>query len=411
MTTETKRCVNLDWLEVDVLEPHTGNDPEYFRGHGFVVEERDYGTRVYAQMFTIMDNNGQPFMEVRRKPKTSVLSPQDVHLRLVNRACYYDNAAQLMAEFIERYDYLFMRIARVDICLDFERFDKGDDPKAFLMRYLSGKYSKINQANIHAHGSDYWNGRDWNSISWGSATSDIGTKMYDKTLELFDEQAQVYRKPYIRQAWQVCGLVDDWHDCTKHDETGAVYHPRIWRVEFSIRSSVKNWFLINKNGRAKDKQSIRNTLEMYDGRERLLTLFASLSCHYFHFKYYEADQRKDRCKDKILFVWDNTQMVYKVAKVASENKPIRPLSSLLSRLREYRDTHHEDTIRKACTCIMQAIEDEQCRWEAGNLFTKEEIQALRIAVSRKTSGDDTDVTLLLRNIKAILKLNDKTAPF
>lgn len=408
---ERARCINLDWLEVDAIEPIEGLDANYFRNRGLPVDERDYGTRVYSQMFTILDADGFPYIEVRRAPKTSVLDPQDVHLRLTNRTCYFDDAADRMRRFLDEHGYIFMRIARVDICMDFEKFDKGDDPKRFLMRYISGKYSKINQSNLHGHGTDQWSGRDWNSISWGSPTSDVGTKMYDKTLELLDTTTGAYKKPYIRQAWQVCGLVDNWQDCTKTDAEGHTYTPRIWRVEFSIRSSVRNWFLINRDGRAKDKQSIRNDLSMYDSREKLLMMFASLARHYFHFKHYEEGKRKDRCDDKVLFVWHEQEQTYKVAKIASDHKPVKPLLSLLSKIRNYRESHFDHDTRRACDTLIKAISDEEQRFEAGSQFTRNEIKALQLAVSLRSAGDNTDVTILLRNIKALLRLNDSSAPY
>lgn len=405
------RCVNLDWLEVDCLEPASGNDPDYFASCGIGVVVRDYGTRVYRQMFTILDDFGNPLLEVRRLPATSVLHPNDCHLRLVNRTCYFDNAADLMAEFMNRHGYIFNRIARVDICLDFEKFDEGDLPKNFLLRYLDGTYSKINQANISAHGSDTWNGRDWNSISWGSPTSDIGTKMYDKTLELYDPSSKSYKKPYIRQAWLKCGLIDDIMTCTKTNAEGKIYKPRIWRIEFSIRSSVKNWFLIRRNGRMKEKQSIRNLLEMYNSREKICTLFASLSQHYFHFKHYIEGQRKDRCPDKVLFKWKDLQSFYKVAKVVSDTKPNKPLLSLLGKIRDYRESHIDKQVHDACNILIRCIEDENYRYTAGSHFTHEEITALQTALKYKATGDNEDVAVLLRNIKALLHLNDKTAIF
>lgn len=411
MTECFRRCVNLDWLEVDVLEPAADHDADYFRSRGYIVDEREYGTRVYSQMFTLLDEHGIPFIEVRRAPKTSILSVKDSHLRLCNRTCYFDNAAQLMRDFIALHDYAFVRIVRADICLDFERFDKGDDPMAFLQRYIGGRYSKINQSNIHGHGTDQWSGRVWNSVSWGSPQSDIGTKMYDKTLELHDPISGAYRKPYIRQAWHACGLVDDWQKCTKTDADGHVYTPRIWRVEFSIRSSVRSWFMILRDGKAKNKQSIRNTLDMYDSRDKLLALFASLSQHYFRFKHYEEGQRKDRCRDKVLFDWKDTQVVYKVEKVATDKKPDKPLQSLLSKIRMYRESHVQEDVTAACNTIIRTIEDEYMRHEAGAHFTHEELVALRMALSLKAGGDNTDAAILLRNIKALLKLNDKTAPF
>ena len=411
MSNNSKRCVNLDWLEVDALEPICGLTPNYFRACGLLVEEREYGTRVFAQMFTILGEDGLPFIEVRRQPKTVVLSPQDCHIRLVNRTCYFEHAALLMRDFLDRHNYWFQRICRVDICLDLEKFDKGDDPKAFISRYLSGKYSKINQANIHSHGVDQWTGRDWNSISWGSPTSDIGTKMYDKTLELLDPITKRYRKPYIRQAWQACGLVDNWEDCSKTDTEGNRYTPRIWRIEFSIRSSVKNWFLIHRDGKKANKQSIRNTLEMYDSREKLLMMFASLSQHYFRFKYFDPNQRKDRCEDKTLFVWKSMECSYRVAKVMADAKPSKPLAALLTKIRAFREQHFDQSVRDACNILIRVISDEEAHIEAGSKFTREELRALRLAVSLKSGGDNTDVAILLRNIRALLHLNDKTAPF
>ena len=121
---EVSRCVNLDWLEVAVLEPTAEpHDAEYFRSCGWVVIEREYGTRVWGAMFTLEGNDHLPFIEIRRDPKSDIIACNVAHLRFVNRVCYFPNAAQLMHDFIVQYGYEFQRIARVDICLDFERFD------------------------------------------------------------------------------------------------------------------------------------------------------------------------------------------------------------------------------------------------------------------------------------------------
>ena len=275
-----ERCVNLDWLEVHCYEP--SNDPHdanYFRRAGLDVSERGYGTRVYREMFTVCDPVGNPFVEVRRNPFSQgyggIHAAEETHLRLVNAACYYDDAVQRLQNFMDAYGYTFGRITRVDICMDFEKFDYGDEPAKFLERYLKKRYSKINQGNITAHGADRWNGQVWNSVSWGSPTSAIGTKFYNKTMELYDAATGTYRKPHIRYAWLKCLMIDDFHKCLKRCDDGW-YTPQIWRVEFSIRSSVKKWFTIELNGEEKHYQSIRNTLDMYDSRPKLVTLFASL---------------------------------------------------------------------------------------------------------------------------------------
>ena len=417
----SQRCVNLDWLEVHCLEPYGDpHDAEYFRRVGLTVMERDYGTRVYKEMFTVNDAQGNPFVEVRRAPYSTgyagIHDECECHLRLVNAACYLDNAADLMQQFIDTYHYDFNRITRVDICLDFERFDEGDDPAVFLSRYLRQVYSKINQGNITAHGADRWNGQVWNSVSWGSPTSAIGTKFYNKTMELYDPATGTYRKPHIRYAWLKCGLIDDFHKVMKQGKDGW-YTPQIWRVEFSIRSSVKKWFAIELNGEAKHYQSIRNTLDMYDCRDKLLTLFASLQQHYFHFKHYDKEQRKDRCPDKVLFKWNGIQVTYKVGRddtlsiLGEGAKQSRPYDTLLKKLRLYQQEKTQKDIVEACQVIIRAIEGDMLRSDLRNPFSYHELLALQRALSMKASGDDTDVVVLMQEVKNLLKLNDKTAIF
>ena len=417
----SQRCVNLDWLEVHCLEPYGDpHDAEYFRRVGLTVMERDYGTRVYKEMFTVNDAQGNPFVEVRRAPYSTgyagIHDERECHLRLVNAACYLDNAADLMQQFIDTYHYDFNRITRVDICLDFERFDEGDDPAVFLSRYLRQVYSKINQGNITAHGADRWNGQVWNSVSWGSPTSAIGTKFYNKTMELYDPATGTYRKPHIRYAWLKCGLIDDFHKVMKQGKDGW-YTPQIWRVEFSIRSSVKKWFAIELNGEAKHYQSIRNTLDMYDCRDKLLTLFASLQQHYFHFKHYDKEQRKDRCPDKVLFRWNGMQVTYKVGRddtlsiLGEGAKQSRPYDTLLKKLRLYQQEKTQKDIVEACQVIIRAIEGDMLRSDLRNPFSYHELLALQRALSMKASGDDTDVVVLMQEVKNLLKLNDKTAIF
>lgn len=417
----SQRCVNLDWLEVHCFEP--SNDPHdaaYFRRAGLEVVEREYGTRVYKEMFTISDRRGNPFVEVRRNPYSQgfqgVHAAEECHLRLVNAACYYDDAALRLQNFMDAYGYTFNRIARVDICLDFEKFDEGDDPAKFLSRYLRQVYSKINQGNITAHGTDRWDGQLWNSVSWGSPSSAIGTKFYNKTQELYDPTSGTFKKPHIRYAWLKCGLIDDFHKVLKKNEDGW-YQPQIWRIEFSIRSSVKKWFTIELNGKERNYQSIRNTLEMYDCREKLVTLFAALQQHYFHFKHYEKGKRKDRCDDKVLFVWKGVQTTYKVGRdditsiLGDGAKKAKPYDTLLRKLREFRQEQIKHDVLNACDIIIKVLEGDILRSDVRNPFNWQELLVLQQTLSRKADGDTTDAAVLMNEIKQLLNLNDKTAIF
>lgn len=426
-TDNFDRCINLDWLEVTALEPiETPHDADYFRSCGWIVIEREYGTRVWGQMFTLEGTDHLPFLEVRRAPKSEIIAQNVCHLRLVNRVCYFPNAAQLMTQFIDDFGYVFQRICRVDICLDLERFDYGDYPRDFVRRFMQNKYSKINQANISAHGSDDWAGRVWNSLSWGSPSSDIGTKFYCKTLELYDPVTKHYAKPYIRQAWKESGLVDDPVNVTKSKPNGEVYTPEIWRIEFSIRSSVKNWFLINLDGKPKKKQSIRNTLDMYDSREKMLILFASLAEHYFHFKhlikrysFYKEGHtdgyamRKDRCPDKLLFNWKSQVAIYKVAKdsVATSERVDTTLARLLSQLKQFRDTTHDVAIRKSASVIIEYLENRIGHYDQSNPINRHDMMVMQRALRDHIATPWIDPAILIRLAKEEMNMRDEINPF
>ena len=384
-----KRCINIDWLECYCLESQP-RDAHYFASLGFDVQERDYGTRLYKEMFTIF-MEGQPFVEVRRAPSSSGSSaaskffdPRACHIRLCNRTCYCNNAGELMRDFLDAHGYVFQNLCKIDIAMDFEKFDSGDVPAKFLERYLKGRYSKVNQCNLSVHGKDEWDGRLYNSVSWGSKSSPVFTRFYDKTMELKESKD----KPYIRQAWASCGLVDDFIQLTKVGEDGVIYKPRIWRLEFSISSSVKHWvcFDVDTLGN-KTHLSKRNDLSMYLNRESLIPMYASLVNHYFHFKKFQEGVRKDRCEDKTLF--DFTERgVYRVEKPAAAKADCKALVSLKQRIENYRYVHFDESIRKACDIILNAIDKEMLSKQASVPTDASEIALLRLLLSYNIKQKD-----------------------
>lgn len=409
-----KRCVNIDWLELHAYEPLMGTlNADYFERHGYHVERRDYGTRVYREMFTILDNHGYGMIEIRRNPASQGLhgihAPNECHIRLTNRTCYWDNAADMLNNFVRKHQYYNVRISRVDICLDFATFDSGDDPAAFIRRFLKHKYSKINQGRIHAHGEDTWSGQDWNSLSWGSKTSPVSTKMYDKTMELLNAKLGTYNKPYIRQAWLLSGLIDDIDRCTLNGE-----QQRIWRVEFSLMSSVKGWVAIELDGKTHNYQSIKNTLEVYSSRENMLVIFASLAQHYFHFKYYEEGKRKDRCKDKILFRWKEIEQTYKIGQpntaLGPGNKQFEQWNRLLIMLERFRPNLQTTDIQKAYNVIVAAVKDEVMRANLINPYSNQELMILKKMIETRINFPEFTYDIALDYVKKLLHINKNTLP-
>lgn len=411
----TARCVNLDWLEVHAYEPIvTSLNAIYFRAQGWIVDEREYGTRVYREMFTLRGRDNMPLLEVRRNPASQGLNgvhqANECHIRLVNRACYFDDAASWLNTFLQQYGYYNVRISRVDVCLDFVSFDRGDDPAAFVRRYFKHKYAKINQGRISAHGDDTWTGQEWNSLSWGSKKSAVSTKMYNKTMELYDQRTHSYKKPHIRYAWLLCGLVDDYVNCTKDGKKVDV-----WRVEFSLKSSVRNWVRIDINGERNKPQSLRNDLTVWDSRDKLLVMFASLANHYFRFKYYDETKRKDRCPDKVLFQWKPEETVFSIGRddytLAEDPDEVNPFERLAALLHKYKLKHSSESVSQACDVIIQSLTVDAIRRDLVNSGTDSDLAALLSLLDGSTSVDNFQIRASVEEVAQLLNIHKRTIDF
>lgn len=405
------RCLNIDWLEVYCIEDSIGypHDANYFRSQGWTVEERDYGTRLYSQMFTLMSEDGLPFIEVRRDPcanhvenAKSFVPVNAAHIRLSNRTCYYANAAMIMLKFCEQYGFAYQRIYRIDLALDFIRFDSHDQPQVFIDRYLRGVYTKINQCNIRTYGADKWDKRHWNSISWGSKKSAVGTKLYCKSQEL----REVKDKPYIRQAWAAAGLVHDMRTLAFLTPDGKTIYPEIWRLEFSIQSDNRNWLRCEDfSGPNLKFVSVRNDLAVYATKQSQLDIFASLCEHYFHFKIYEQGVRKDRCKDKILWKFREAESFYKLEHLATASPASTKLQKLRKALEAYQLHVIDPELYQACDVILRHIDHQQVAEAAAHPFDREELTLIRLLMQSQLSKSENSINDDRKALRDIITLS------
>ena len=338
------RCINIDWLEVYSHEDTDSlkKDAHFFRSNGYEVKERTYGTPQYAEMFTIF-LNGFPYIEIRRSPYSikgngGIFDKNSCHIRLSNRTCYFANPINELRKFMIAFSYAYNSITRIDICLDFNLFDKGDDPQLIIKDYMEGKISKINQSRLAAHGRDTFETRIWNSLSWGSPNSCITTKLYCKSLEM----KEVKRKFYIEDSWLAAGL-----DLNKE----------VWRVEFSIKSDLKHFLKLDTG------EIIKNDLSSYDSRDKCLFRFHSLAHRYFHFKIISTNrngniQRKDRCEDKILFEISHDEKTFKPIRITTDTEPSRTDRMLMKKLAVLCQSYDiNDELRKAARdCLVYYAE-------------------------------------------------------
>lgn len=302
------RIVGIDWLEMFVSErgdrDYTANG---FRSRGYDVVEREYGTKTMAEMFTLLDRRGYPFIEIRRAPrglsssaKTMVYQEGDSYVRLSNMYCYDANPIAIMEEFLRRERYDIKKIYRIDIFTDFEIFDSGDKPAKVVRRIVNHTYSKVNQAQRRVSGQDTWTECFDNWISWGKKGSMVSTKIYDKTKELKETGMH---KPYILELWRKNGYIDDITNVSREG-----HEVQMWRVEFSIKGNAKGWIYIDKDDTEDGgAHHIAHDLQTYSHHQGIVNALANLIPYYFHFKIYEEGKRKSLCQDKVLFIFDKDE--------------------------------------------------------------------------------------------------------
>ena len=423
------RCVNIDWLEVYCEESNEEYpcNADYFTRRGYVVREREYGTRVYEEMFYILDRNGNDMFEVRRNPKSGDssfvgLSPQSTHIRLCNWVCYQSNCVQLLRDFLVRHNYIFHRIYRIDVCYDFERFDSGDKPERVARRIVEKTYLKMNQTKIHAIGDDNWGGYAWETLSWGSLTSMVSTKLYNKTKQL---AATGNKKPYILTQWMMAGLIDNPVTQVKYGKDGSQYKPDIWRVEFSIKSKADSSLILEDiSGKRVKKKAVPHSLSLFDSQDKLWQRFQDLAYHYFRFKVktYKKQkrgvagfalgqiesnhdpelQRKDRMPEKVLFHYDQDREFMHIQNVPKPSKPYHDGEVLRRRLINYAATHPDHKIREACKVLVDSIDVRDIYRYTDN-FDIWEVKALQGAIQLKMGGDERSTLEIIAQLEELIK--------
>lgn len=426
------RCINIDWLEVYCLESNerTPCNADYFRQNGYLVKEREYGTRVYKEMFEIVDEMNNPLIEIRRNPASGTSSfngliPTSTHIRLPNWMLYQGNPIEFLRSFLLKNDYIFKRIYRIDLAYDFEYFDTGDKPATFARRYLEGRYRKINQCDLSVHGKDMWDVITYNSLSWGSRSSMVTTKLYNKTMELRQAKND---KPWIKSSWMIHELIDNPMSMTKRNALGELYKPDIWRVEFSMMSQADGWIVIDFNQGSKPiKQTIPHKLSMFDTDDKLWQRFQDLAFNYFHFKHADKKkriegvagvalskvhsdkesewQRKDRCRDKVLFYWDKGHQFMRLAMAPAASKPARFEDILARKLREYRLTHSDMKIREACDVLLHDIE-RLASFRFVPIGDDINRRAWQRTLAEKIHGDEREAMAIFEEVKALLEKDE-----
>lgn len=267
--------VNVDWVEVYCRFDSLLFKEQYgsiFCEQGredFTLIPREYGTRVYANV-ALIKYRGMDFATLCYNPLSSladggIMHPAMCHIKLDNYWCYREDWLEVLKHAFRYFRINPIRLSRVDICCDVQHFACGLYAADLCQGLIKRRYYKVHQPNWSAHGKD--SARIvWNSLAFGSTSSPVFTRFYNKSLELVQKKD----KQYIRECWGLVGFREDRD---------------IWRVEFSLSDTGRE-VIDTETGEQFDI-----TLEQIADRPTLEGLFLRYASHYWDIRKNTGEKR------------------------------------------------------------------------------------------------------------------------
>lgn len=275
------RLISVDWLEIHAIESPDCDFEELLRANRYTYQIEPFSTRVYSQVINVLTETGVPLFHVTRCPFSvkgttgGILPRGSMHVKLQNWLLYTDVFLDALYKFVFTMHLTLKNVTRLDLCCDLQRFADGTKPSTLLKKYLANEVHKIGQAKFQLFGTDKGT-KQYHSIKWGSSSSAVHSRMYDKTKEL----REVKDKSYIRDSWATVGFDPE---------------VPVWRIEFEIHADGRN-MVQKETGEIEELNLAKIASPDLIERE-----FLKYARHYFDFRVKEEGVRKDRCKRKNLF--------------------------------------------------------------------------------------------------------------
>lgn len=251
-----KYCISVDWLQVYCLNnlsavPQSG----YGLCRLFTAEKLDRVTPLWTEVYVIKYNDIE-VAEYCRFPRSSAMDAKGCTIKLHNRVLYSAQFIKLLQQIISFLDVQYVGVTRLDLCYDCNYLHGHRSVHDFLFQYFvhapycSGHIIRNGSRKVQINATRTTHGATViSAMRWGSKSSAVGVYCYNKSLELLE----VHDKPWIRDAWENAGLINDYDadgwstlDERKKQEikaggkTDAYIKTAVWRFEISIKSEGKD---------------------------------------------------------------------------------------------------------------------------------------------------------------------------
>lgn len=289
------KIISMDWLsfsyflyldENERLNVSTNLKLKNIPGYSY---EYLKGTAIFNNRVIVRDIHGTKKITLLYAPKSPVISSGLMLCEIANSCFYSTEFMKIIYLVTEIHAGTFNNISRVDVCCDFDLI--GDKiAKDFLndVIYVQRKTEGASFFN-YVENKEGKIIKEPKQLNWGSKTSKIKWKLYNKSLEIKES-----KKEYIKQLWK--------------DENLNYKNGNIWRLEFSLNRCASLQMLDEKGTNLLSVPAFSNFksyIKVFENfyKNRFITCFND---GYAHDK-----NKKDRYCDFLEIIGNNYEVTLK----------------------------------------------------------------------------------------------------
>lgn len=316
-------CINVDWLQVYCADKNKERlDYKYNPLGEYEFVLRPCTSRHFAEIWDVRNADGDDFAVIQRKPLSSILAPDASIIQLCNRELYKPMMAIHFMEWLVDYGFTYKSISRIDLSFDSNVWAHGLKPRNFIQRFLAKEYLMNSKTRLKMNFSinaEMRNGFDMNSFSFGSKSSPVMTRLYNKTKEM----QEVKLKPYIVECWQFNGINPE---------------EDVWRIEFEVKSDGAKMIHLETG------ELFRLNVSQLQFQRDIEQLFFAYAAKYFCWKKNNGTKNKTRMPDLEIFPKERrtTMRPIRITSATDSTRADRIFIKRLHRyLEELRNLDHE----------------------------------------------------------------------
>lgn len=354
MSVSYPYAVNVDWLQVFCHDRNAGFlNVIYSERADYEFKLLPHQSRHFKEIWEVVNQDGDKYATIQRMPHSSIISSDGCIIQLANRELYKAFYMSTFILFLNTHNFIYKSISRLDVCFDSNHLYNGLSHSNLIKRIMSGTYLKSNQSRVKWNFTSIANvGKpmECNSCSFGSLSSSVSSKMYNKSLEMREQK----NKPYIEENWLHNGL-----DTTLD----------VWRIEISIKSDAATSIVADTG------EVFKLTPDSVKNQKTVEDVFFSYAKKYFAFKKNDGTKNKTRMPDVQLFPKDRKPTLHPV-RITQERDATRGDRIFLKKLHSL-ITDLPNMDKTTWNAIWEvsntfSLSRSLCEWRAGRLIAETE---------------------------------------